>query len=222
MYRACKRIVCRLSALDFARCERPSKHRLATAPLACDLHALYPCRRLHAAPLLERTTEGMLGSLLRRHFRTASRGVPPPPSSLERTREGLLGSVPATSVSVAMLTTDADARVPPVLVEEELEEDFVKGSGPGGQSVNKTSNCVVLKHKPTNLVVKCHQTRSLQQNRKLARELLLEKLDVHLNGEASLAMQRKLQQSESRKKKKNRSRATLQRKKDFKAREGLE
>lgn len=42
----------------------------------------------------------------------------------------------------------------PPLVEDELEEQFVKGSGPGGQSVNKTSNCVVLKHLPTGIVVK--------------------------------------------------------------------
>lgn len=37
----------------------------------------------------------------------------------------------------------------PKLIEEDLEEAFVRGSGPGGQSVNKTANCVVLKHKPT-------------------------------------------------------------------------
>lgn len=37
----------------------------------------------------------------------------------------------------------------PVLIETDLEEQHVRGSGPGGQSVNKTSNCVVLKHVPT-------------------------------------------------------------------------
>lgn len=42
----------------------------------------------------------------------------------------------------------------PVLVEDELEEQFVRGSGPGGQATNKTSNCVVLKHIPTGIVVK--------------------------------------------------------------------
>ena len=40
------------------------------------------------------------------------------------------------------------------LKEEELEETFVRGSGPGGQSVNQTANCVVLKHKPSGIVVK--------------------------------------------------------------------
>lgn len=42
----------------------------------------------------------------------------------------------------------------PVLNEEELEEQFVRGSGPGGQATNKTSNCVVLKHIPSGIVVK--------------------------------------------------------------------
>lgn len=42
----------------------------------------------------------------------------------------------------------------PDLHGDDLEEEFVRGSGPGGQSVNKTANCVVLKHKPTGIVVK--------------------------------------------------------------------
>jgi protein subunit release factor B len=37
----------------------------------------------------------------------------------------------------------------PKLKEEELDEQFIKGSGPGGQAVNKTNNCVLLLHKPT-------------------------------------------------------------------------
>lgn len=42
----------------------------------------------------------------------------------------------------------------PVLNEDDLEEQFVRGSGPGGQATNKTSNCVVLKHIPSGIVVK--------------------------------------------------------------------
>lgn len=42
----------------------------------------------------------------------------------------------------------------PVLNEDELQEQFVRGSGPGGQATNKTSNCVVLKHIPSGTVVK--------------------------------------------------------------------
>lgn len=37
----------------------------------------------------------------------------------------------------------------PKLAEVDLEEQFVRGSGPGGQATNKTANAVVLKHLPT-------------------------------------------------------------------------
>lgn len=40
------------------------------------------------------------------------------------------------------------------LLEKDLEERFVRGSGNGGQKVNKTSNCVDLLHVPTNTRVK--------------------------------------------------------------------
>ncbi|PXF47907.1 putative peptide chain release factor [Gracilariopsis chorda] len=75
----------------------------------------------------------------------------------------------------------------PVIREEDLIEDFVRGSGSGGQKVNKTSNCVMLKHIPSGIIVKCQQTRSREQNRRLAREILQRRLDEQIRGEESLA-----------------------------------
>ena len=80
----------------------------------------------------------------------------------------------------------------PLLKPEDLEEKFTLGSGPGGQAVNKTANAVFLKHLPTGLWVKCHQTRSIEKNRKIARELLATRLDNHINGENSIENQQKL------------------------------
>ena len=80
----------------------------------------------------------------------------------------------------------------PKLNPEELEEKFTLGSGPGGQAVNKTANAVFLKHVPTGVWVKCHQTRSIESNRKIARKLLITKLDNHLNGEDSVENQQRL------------------------------
>ncbi|KAG7092400.1 hypothetical protein E1B28_008757 [Marasmius oreades] len=68
-------------------------------------------------------------------------------------------------------------RTVPELDEADVEEVFVRGSGPGGQSVNKTENNVQLLHKPTGIRVSCQESRSLSLNRQLARRLLLEKLD---------------------------------------------
>jgi protein subunit release factor B len=77
----------------------------------------------------------------------------------------------------------------PRLLEHELEEKFAKGSGPGGQSVNTMTNAVFLKHLPTGIWVKCHQQKALQMNRKIARKLLVTKLDNFVNGEDSVEFQ---------------------------------
>lgn len=69
--------------------------------------------------------------------------------------------------------------------EHEFTEVYLKGSGPGGQKINKTNSAVQLKHIPTGIVVKCQDTRSREQNRKLAREHLAEKIDDLLNGDQS-------------------------------------
>ncbi|KAI1823176.1 RF-1 domain-containing protein [Xylaria intraflava] len=66
--------------------------------------------------------------------------------------------------------------------EDEIEESFLKGSGPGGQKINKTNSAVQLKHLPTGLVVKCQATRSRSQNRTIARQLLADKLDDMARG----------------------------------------
>lgn len=69
--------------------------------------------------------------------------------------------------------------------ERDLEESFVRGSGKGGQKVNKTNNCVCLVHRPTGIVVKCHREREREINRFLARRALCDELDHRLNGAPS-------------------------------------
>jgi protein subunit release factor B len=64
--------------------------------------------------------------------------------------------------------------------EEDLEEQFLRSSGKGGQHVNKTSTCVYLKHRPTGLEVKCMTERSQSLNRFLARRQLLEMIESAL------------------------------------------
>jgi len=94
----------------------------------------------------------------------------------------------------------------PKVHEADLEEKFVKGWGPGGQAVNKTTNAVFLKHSPTGVWVKCHDSRSLDANRKLARKLLANKLDVHLNGPDSVEEQEKRLDSQRKEKKREKTR----------------
>ncbi|EOD51010.1 putative peptidyl-trna hydrolase domain protein [Neofusicoccum parvum UCRNP2] len=65
----------------------------------------------------------------------------------------------------------------PAINEDDITESFLKGSGPGGQKINKTSSAVQLKHLPTGIVVKYQGTRSRTQNRKTARRMLAERLE---------------------------------------------
>ena len=58
------------------------------------------------------------------------------------------------------------------VTEADLAEDFVRGSGPGGQKINKTSVAVMLRHRPSRLTVRCQESRSQAMNRFLVRRLL--------------------------------------------------
>jgi len=66
--------------------------------------------------------------------------------------------------------------------EQDIEEQFVRSSGAGGQKVNKASTCVVLHHRPTGVRVKCQRERSQALNRFLARRILLDKIEAKLRG----------------------------------------
>ncbi len=48
---------------------------------------------------------------------------------------------------------------------EDVEERFVRGTGPGGQKINKTSSTVWLRHRPTGLEARCQDGRSQVWNR---------------------------------------------------------
>lgn len=70
------------------------------------------------------------------------------------------------------------------VAEGELLEKFVRGSGSGGQKINKTSNCVFLKHLPSGVCVKVQMDRSREMNRFLARRELCEQLEAIRDGRA--------------------------------------
>ena len=115
---------------------------------------------------------------------------------------------PATIEAIGALMARAG------IVEANLREQFVLGSGSGGQKINKTSSAVRLTHEPSGLWVKVQASRSREDNRWLARRALAEKILELRDGEAS---KRQQEREKIRRQKRRRSRRQKARMLDDKA-----
>ena len=66
-----------------------------------------------------------------------------------------------------------------------VEEQFIRGSGHGGQKINKTSNAVLLKYPPLSLIVRCQRERKRSLNRFIALSELVDEIEVRISPETS-------------------------------------
>ncbi|KAL4753584.1 RF-1 domain-containing protein [Aspergillus terricola var. indicus] len=111
----------------------------------------------------------------------------------------------------------AEKPLPPriKLDDADITIAYLKGTGPGGQKINKTNSAVQLIHKPTGIVVKSQATRSRSQNEKYARQILADKVEQFLKGDQSriaLKAERERKKKASRLKKSRRKYRELEEK----------
>lgn len=72
---------------------------------------------------------------------------------------------------------------------EDVEEQFTRSGGPGGQNVNKRSTAVELHHLPSGMRVRMQKHREQGANRISAYKLLILKLEERAKGEESALAQ---------------------------------
>jgi peptide chain release factor 1 len=91
--------------------------------------------------------------------------------------------VPKTEAQGRIHTSTATVAVLPEMDEvdvqlrpEDIQEEFTRAAGAGGQHVQKNSTAVRLVHIPSGLVVEVQDERSQLQNRLRARQILLSRL----------------------------------------------
>lgn len=110
---------------------------------------------------------------------------------IPKTEKGNRIHTSTVSVAVLLIPDNTEIQIKP----SDIKMDYFKASGPGGQYVNKRQTAVRITHLPTNTVVSSQTSRSLEDNKKAALNILQAKLyeEQKMKKELEVSQERRVQ-----------------------------
>lgn len=81
-----------------------------------------------------------------------------------------------TQTSIVTVAITTESKFEYNFDKSEISKSYIRGTGNGGQAINKTSSCVQLVHKKSGIIIKCQDTRDRSKNEEIAWLKMMDRL----------------------------------------------